>query len=181
MSWPGKPNGRPYASAYANLLLHGTAQILPCQVAIIAYCLCALGRSRLAIGLLWAPFVIPERIEEMSKRKYFVTVEEDCSQCDGVGVVQHPAWAQYWNEFGGPENHEPETRKEILDWFYDNGWSFELRNGHLPSEEEPCSECEGAGVVVRRVQLADALEDIFQPGEEITEFLARMMAKENAR
>lgn len=38
-----------------------------------------------------------------------------------------------------------------------------------------CPECDGSGEGERRVDLADALEELVQPGSDMAEFLARVL------
>jgi len=81
-------------------------------------------------------------------RRYFVESEETCPDCQGTGVVQHPAWAVYWQEH--PLGVYP-TSREDEQWFREQGYDYP------PDEEVPCSECDGAGVIRQRVPLEDAL------------------------
>lgn len=82
----------------------------------------------------------------MSEREgYFVTHRAKCVKCDGVGVVEHPAWAEYYRQEAGAFSGE---RKEIF-WF---DLSFPI-----PPEEIDCSDCGGQGYITSEVALADAL------------------------
>ena len=83
-------------------------------------------------------------------RRYFVESEETCPVCDGCGMVQHPAWAAYWQEHHG---QSLPTAEADARWFRE--WGYD----EIPNEEIPCAECDGRGVLVSRVPLAEALDD----------------------
>ena len=84
-------------------------------------------------------------------RTYYVEAEEICQWCGGTGVIQHPAWALYWEENHGKSLPTPEDDER---WFREWGWD------EIPNEEIQCSNCDGAGVVRHRVSLAEALKDL---------------------
>ncbi len=87
---------------------------------------------------------------------YYVEAEQPCPDCQGTGVVQHPAWAAYWQEH--PLEVYP-TSREDEQWFREQGYDYP------PDEEVPCSECGGTGIVRERVTLSAALAALgFQRG-----------------
>lgn len=48
--------------------------------------------------------------------------------------------------------------------------------GEWDRREINCPECEGSGTGERRVDLADALEDLIQPGNDLAIFLSEVLA-----
>lgn len=107
---------------------------------------------------------IESRRDEMPA-KYFLRKEEDCLKCNGRGVVQHPAWEEYWKMNAGKPTM---SLKEDLVWFESHGWieaaghRFETDNDGLPSEEIVCRTCEGECVIEEEVDLMDVLPKIFE-------------------
>lgn len=87
---------------------------------------------------------------------YYVEAEQPCPDCQGTGVVQHPAWAAYWQEHHG---QSLPTAEADARWFREQGYDYP------PDEEVPCSECGGTGIVRERVTLSAALAALgFQRG-----------------
>lgn len=50
--------------------------------------------------------------------------------------------------------------------------------GRWDRREVNCPVCDGTGQGERRVSLEDALEDLLQPGSDLLEFVARMLAEQ---
>lgn len=88
------------------------------------------------------------------KTVYYIGAEHPCPECQGTGVVQHPAWSDYWAEHHG---QSLPTAEDDLRWFSDHGWD------DIPPEETRCDECAGAGILRQRVPLTEvfgvALQD----------------------
>jgi DnaJ-class molecular chaperone len=67
--------------------------------------------------------------------KYLVIKVDKCRKCNGSGVIEHPAWHQFWCEM-----HSPFVTEDVVqDWFHDNGWK------DVPPEEVTCPACHGTG------------------------------------
>lgn len=100
-------------------------------------------------------------------KRYEVHYAESCAACKGSGLVQHPAWEQYWNLYPADDNVDDDTIAARMAEF---GWHCTPRrketpygshiHAGLPPEEEPCSECEGAGQITGTCELREALSDI---------------------
>jgi hypothetical protein len=79
---------------------------------------------------------------------YYIEAEQPCPECQGTGVVQHPAWAAYWQEHHGESLPTAEADER---WFREQGYS------RIPPEELTCEVCHGTGIRRQRVPLAEAL------------------------
>ena len=88
-----------------------------------------------------------------------VQIRYKCPDCDGVGVVQNPCWAEFWAQPGAKEMSNEECEK----WFEDRGlmyWSKPYLGRQVrlfPDEEIPCNECEGTKVLYRWVPVESIL------------------------
>lgn len=93
----------------------------------------------------------------MSKRVYTVTMTEECKACQGQGIVHDDRWdIVYANLDDSAEDIEAEILKG---WErYHNYHVYRVRD--LPAEDGPCPECEGAGQIVKEVDLLDALREL---------------------
>lgn len=83
---------------------------------------------------------------------YFVIYREQCSACDGNGMVANEIWLRFYQE----------QREAGIDfdenlWARDNGFGSAKAMGQ---EEYECHECEGSGKIVREVSLVDALVEL---------------------
>jgi len=83
--------------------------------------------------------------------EYLVKRVRACPECEGSGVVQHPAWERFWAKYP-PGTSTSEQEKQF--------WDEEGYYDGPPNEEEPCYECEGRGEIVDWVDLADALAEV---------------------
>lgn len=100
----------------------------------------------------------------MSKQ-YFVTCVEEikCETCEGTGMVQHPAWARYWEENGDKVEAGTMSAEDDLEWFranYSEGLFNYRSYGDLPSEEVACPDCGGEHKRTYQVDLHTALRDL---------------------
>ena len=88
--------------------------------------------------------------------EFLVWKRETCAECEGKKHVQHPLWAQFFNEF-----KEWPEREEENKWWREHGYYVHRHGGfNLPPEYIPCSECEGEGIIERHVSLQEALKAI---------------------
>jgi hypothetical protein len=103
---------------------------------------------------------------------YYVTKVDDCPVCEGRGLVQHPAWTEYWKE--NKHNTSFLSRADDVEWFRDHGWlekpgyRNETDSDGVPEEEMICRECEGERIIESQVELFPVL----------TEFLSLSRAEE---
>ena len=86
---------------------------------------------------------------------FYVIEEFECPECNGQGVVTHPAWELYHKEHSymgilDADGH-PDATLDVA-WFQEQGYDYP------PDEEVPCSECDGEGTIRREVELATALD-----------------------
>jgi len=65
-----------------------------------------------------------------------IHIRKQCRNCNGVGIVQHPEWAEWWR-IHGTEINVREVKTPYPDC----------------PEEIPCSECDGTGYVEEWVPL----------------------------
>lgn len=94
----------------------------------------------------------------MSK-KYFVKKVEQCTKCEGRKYLQHPAWAEYWEE--NREKGTSMSLDEDRQWFEDHGWlGYSEDTDSVPPESYLCGECEGEGEIVSEVNLLEALPEL---------------------
>lgn len=96
-------------------------------------------------------------------KTYYVICEEVCDECGGNNVTHNPLW----NDYGiflknltlktGKENPDlyRDHKKEIQNWWFDQGLEFEGEPDHLP-----CAECNGEGSTSCRVDLKTALQNL---------------------
>jgi len=95
---------------------------------------------------------------------YYVTKESICPRCEGYKVVQEQIWKDYWeftNDFKSKNGRIP-NRYEDRDWWADAGY-FDWEPvgvGGIPPEECVCPDCDGTGVKIEKVELADALREL---------------------
>jgi len=115
-------------------------------------------------------------MEGSKMTEYFVIAVDVCQECNGDGVIQHPAWVRYWERFPpGPQGNGM-TVEQIdivfiydrdVEWFREQG--YRCPGGRLPDEELPCAECDGAGKVRKEVPLREALEALTREDMRETE------------
>ena len=77
-------------------------------------------------------------------------------------MVQHPAWIEYFKEFGDPTN-PTRSLGEDRKWFEDHGWytsSGDIRTDGIPDEEVFCGECEGGGEIISEIELIKAITEM---------------------
>ncbi len=75
---------------------------------------------------------------------------QDCPSCGGARVRQHPAWAQFWQEWKARKGTLVELEDGSVErWFRDHGYD------ELPPEEVTCEICEGAGEVDGTISVPD--------------------------
>lgn len=104
---------------------------------------------------------------------YLVTKVEDCPVCEGVGVVQHPAWKEYWK--ANKSTDEYMTVKKYVNWFREHGWfekagyRNEYNSDGIPDEEIVCRECEGERVIESQVELIPLLIELLPVVEQAIE------------
>lgn len=119
---------------------------------------------------------------------YFVIKIEECPRCEGAGMIEHPAWKEYWAEHGSDTS---KTIEEDRQWMQEHGWypssDIYFRNNGLPDEEIICPACAGEAVIETRVNLMDVLldlliryfqVDLIQEKTKIAEVLNRGAIKE---
>lgn len=87
----------------------------------------------------------------MTKR-FYVTMEADCSECKGQGATIHPRWEQLYEELDPYDSLN--SFDAVVDWFRQQGFE------DPPDEEIPCYECDGSGTIRREVELREALAEI---------------------
>lgn len=80
--------------------------------------------------------------------QYYVLSVEECSECDGTGVVYHPLWAH----LRLLPDFDAWTQSDVEAWFRERGYAYP------PDEEITCSECDGKGGIERDVPLLVALK-----------------------
>ncbi|GIW33749.1 hypothetical protein [Meiothermus sp.] len=90
----------------------------------------------------------------MSIAQYYVTKVEPCPQCGGSGVILHPYWREYWEEF---DNRLAPTKAEHYTFWRNHGYN----PYSPPSEEITCHNCNGSGCIESRASLEEALRAIF--------------------
>lgn len=98
--------------------------------------------------------------------KHLIKKVETCEKCQGTGMVQHPAWAEYWREHSSES--EP-TLEDDRKWFEAHGWNdgMTTKTDGLPDEEIVCGECEGAGEIESEVDLEAAMLKLRMTGNEL--------------
>jgi DnaJ-class molecular chaperone len=74
----------------------------------------------------------------------------ECPDCKGTGIIQHPAWARYWQQFGTKGNMLPESEYRL--W-----WSSQGYDSPPPNEEVECPLCNGEGT--KEVHILLSTED----------------------
>lgn len=94
-------------------------------------------------------------IRELKGKDVMALVRFDCEECGGTGVVQHPLWRAYWDEWyalGKP--------RDWLSVEHVNKWFGE--RGEIPpkNEEVDCPFCEGTGKQEAWLPLAQVLEKL---------------------
>jgi len=87
-----------------------------------------------------------------NKTQYIIIKQSPCPKCNGTGVLQHPAWKIYWDQFG--EDGCRRTSEEDRIWFSERGYR------EIPPEEQPCFTCNGVGIIRENINLCDALKEI---------------------
>jgi hypothetical protein len=94
----------------------------------------------------------------MSKRVYTVTMTETCETCQGQGKTHDDRWdIVYANLDDSPDAH---YEQEVLKgWEAYHGY-FVFQIDELPDEYPICPECEGAGKIVKEVELLSALREL---------------------
>ncbi len=90
--------------------------------------------------------------------RFVVTQISTCPKCKGAGVVQHPAWEEYWADpiHDVKASMSPE---HDLRWFTGHGW-METPLDRLPDEEITCDECDGMKLTRTEVDLFTALNSL---------------------
>lgn len=98
--------------------------------------------------------------------KHLIKKVETCEKCKGAGMVQHPAWAEYWREHPVEFNT---TVTEDRAWFEAHGWNdgMTTQTNGLPDEEIVCGECEGAGEIESETELEAAMAELSMLGNEL--------------
>ncbi|GAA5334062.1 hypothetical protein [Thermus hydrothermalis] len=94
-------------------------------------------------------------IRELKGKDILALVRFDCEECGGTGVVEHPLWKQYWDEWralGKP--------KSWLEQGHIDTWFSE--RGEIPPEKEEidCPLCEGTGKREAWLPVAQVLEEL---------------------
>jgi DnaJ-class molecular chaperone len=90
-----------------------------------------------------------------NKTNFYVIMKKTCENCNGYGVVTHPAWEEYWMHHDSTTSFE-----EDLKWFIENGWADLCKGGNLPPEEIICPNCNGEGIIEEVVTLEYALAQL---------------------
>lgn len=106
--------------------------------------------------------------------KYVVTAVTDCEECNGTGIVEHPAWVKLSRVYTHTEFMRL-TDSDIVRWFHDEGYD------DLPPEEMACVECEGAKQIEHRVDLSQALAGSYRELEMRVDELEERVAELAAR
>ena len=91
---------------------------------------------------------------------YYVTKETTCPRCKGYKVIQEPAWRDYWKAVNSKKIGR--DNDAMKGFFADMGY-FDWEpsgSGGIPPEECACPDCDGAGVLIEKVDLAEALRAI---------------------
>jgi DnaJ-class molecular chaperone len=87
----------------------------------------------------------------MNTMKIFT--KHKCQECDGEGVVSHPAWQQFFEEDAERKRQTGEyaTQEQCEEWFRKHGYY------KLPPEEPKCIECNGQGEIEKWMPLKEVL------------------------
>jgi len=93
---------------------------------------------------------------------FYVTKESICPKCEGYKYIQTPIWKAYWefSEKHKEKNSRLLNRGEDADFWASYGYYEYLPGDEPPSEECECPDCDGTGVKVEKVELADALREL---------------------
>jgi len=84
--------------------------------------------------------------------KYLVVEEEECSSCEGTGLITHWQWAQYWEE-----NPDGLSGEAFITWWGKHVRMNDYGTLDIPDENETCGNCLGSGLAREEVDLAEAL------------------------
>lgn len=103
--------------------------------------------------------------------KFFVAAEYQCPACkgaawfysslwEGANAAFDKVWKEELDKKGGDPQEAYYKAGVVAGEAMDEYWRECGVNprGKLPPEEEPCGECEGEGMIRRRVDLREALE-----------------------
>ena len=96
-------------------------------------------------------------------KTFYVTKETTCPKCEGYKFIEPPIWKSYWewNIKFKIENNRVPTQSEDRDWWADLSYGDpQFGYDPIPSEDTPCPGCDGVGVIVEKVELADALREL---------------------
>ena len=105
---------------------------------------------------------------------YRVIHQSKCAACAGSGMVQHPAWTEFWEPWRDAEGkvnppntadkHELYEARAVELGYSSQGilntttWKTAMEA--MPPEEIDCGECDGTGYIRREVPLVEALKEL---------------------
>lgn len=90
------------------------------------------------------------------KARYPIDKYIECPTCKGSGMVQHPAWKEYFDEVGSLND------EAIFNYFKDH-WDRNIKSWNdLPPEEILCPDCEGIGELKITTDLRDVLKEMIK-------------------
>ncbi len=95
-------------------------------------------------------------------KKYLVTCEETCAECDGDGYVQNPVYDALgdqdddWYRQGYTDKERCKKRIELMEKL-----GFPGGPSCWPAEEIKCKACQGKGLILYQTTLERAMSDVF--------------------
>jgi len=84
-------------------------------------------------------------------KKPEVLIRYPCKTCEGIGVVESPAWREFYEK----KMHEKSEEEQLNFW---SSWGYSLRD--LPPEEVECATCWGKGVIEKWISIGELAEHI---------------------
>jgi len=95
-------------------------------------------------------------------KHYLLKSVTPCPECNGNGIVAHPAWREYWqwNDHYRSANYGRQPSEDVVRfWWVENGFEH-LSRHDLPPAEIDCYTCHGTGKIEEDIDLKSALTDL---------------------